>query len=88
MGHIQTGNIYVDANVCQLGGFENTLLGYRSRLHTRIAEGGHLESIDVVMFGRCGLVTQVVALAIVYMIISKLHNPINMQGVRYSATGL
>lgn len=54
MGHVQTGNIYVDGSVCQLGGFENTLLGYRTRLHSRIAEGDHMESIDVIMFGMCG----------------------------------
>jgi hypothetical protein len=66
LGHIQTGNIFVsfasgeaaggasmvDANVCcRLGGYENTLLGYKPRLHRLITEAGKLARIDSIMFG-------------------------------------
>ncbi len=78
IGHIQTGNIFVNitrgeigssggrgniheesgdagdeeqpANkiICRLGGYENTLLGYKSRLYHSIAEK---ERIDIIQFG-------------------------------------
>ena len=51
MGHVQSGNIFVDGNICQLGGYENMLLGYRSRQYREVAKEGHVDSIDVIMFG-------------------------------------
>ena len=38
--------------VCRLGGYENTLLGYRTLNYKKISEGGHLNKIDVIMFGK------------------------------------
>ena len=55
LGHVQTGNIFVDDNTCRLGGYENTLLGYRSQLYHKIEKAGCLESIDVLMFGEEGM---------------------------------
>ena len=51
IGHIQAGNIFVDGNVCQVGGYENTLLGYKTRLHRSIANENCLDDIDIIMFG-------------------------------------
>ncbi len=36
-------------SVCRLSGYENTLLGYRTRQYKLFAE--HADSIDVLMFG-------------------------------------
>ena len=33
LGHVQTGNIFMEGGECQLGGYVNTLLGYETRLH-------------------------------------------------------
>lgn len=42
----------MDPNVsCRLGGYENTLLGYRSRLYRSIESASELERIDMIMFG-------------------------------------
>ncbi len=52
--HVQTGNIYIvdkDEGVCRLGGYENTLLGYRSKLYRRVVQNDYYSSIDVIMFG-------------------------------------
>ena len=49
LGHVQSGNIFVQDGVCRVGGYENTLLGYRSRFY-RMCED-HLEHMDVIMFG-------------------------------------
>ena len=51
LGHVHTGNIFVEGGVYLLGGYENTLLGYRTRLYRLIEKSGCLESIDVIMFG-------------------------------------
>ena len=53
MAHVHTGNIYVDSedNV-RVGGYENTLLGYRTRLHRKLHDSGvNWELVDVFMFG-------------------------------------
>lgn len=42
----------MDGNVCQLGGHDNTFLGYKPRLYRKIAADA-LASIDVIMFGEC-----------------------------------
>lgn len=50
LGHVQSGNVFVGAdNACRLGGYENTLLGYRTRLFRLCRH--HEERIDIVMFG-------------------------------------
>ena len=51
LGHVHTGNIFVEGDVCRLGGYENTLLGYRTPLYDIIEEYNNLESIDIIMFG-------------------------------------
>ena len=38
---------------CRLAGFENTLLGYKTRLYKLLKE--HLNAIDVIMFGKMTL---------------------------------
>ena len=57
LGHVQSGNVFVvkdersrsDNFVCQLGGYENTLLGYKTRLYRLCKD--HLTHFDVIMFG-------------------------------------
>ena len=51
IGHVQTGNVFVDGDICQVGGYENTLLGYRTRFHHKIVEENCLEDIDIILFG-------------------------------------
>ncbi len=52
LGHIQTGNIYIQNNdTCRLGGYENTLLKNRARLHRTCANFKCLDAIDTIMFG-------------------------------------
>ena len=50
LGHVHSGNIFVQDGVCRLGGHENTLLGYRSRFYRMCQD--HLEHMDVIMFGK------------------------------------
>lgn len=52
LGHIQTGNIFVEDDehgreICKLGGYENRLLGYP----TLFQYEEYKEFIDVIMFG-------------------------------------
>ena len=42
----------LDNDQCVLGGYENTLLGYRSSCFQTIKQAGLMDKIDVVMFGR------------------------------------
>ena len=49
MGHIQTGNIFVEGEICRLGGYENTLLGYKTRSF-KICKP-YLDTIDLILFG-------------------------------------
>lgn len=52
LGHVHTGNIFiVSEDCCKLGGYENTLLGYRTRIYRECVKGGYLNSIDIIMFG-------------------------------------
>ena len=51
VGHIQSGNIFVVDDVCKLGGYENTLLGYKTRIY-RICKD-HLDHFDTILFGKC-----------------------------------
>ena len=49
---VQAGNIFiVDDGQCVLGGYENTLLGYRTALYATLAHNRLLEYSDVIMFG-------------------------------------
>ena len=47
---MQTGNIFLEGDYCRLGGFENTVFGYKTRLTSLLT--GHMESMDLVMFGK------------------------------------
>ena len=53
LGHIHTGNIFIEVDgkneKCRLGGYVNTLLGYRSEVHAKMT---YDKDIDVIMFGR------------------------------------
>ena len=49
LGHIHSGNVFVLEDTCYLGGYENTLLGYKARLYSRCKE--HLDKLDVILFG-------------------------------------
>jgi PX domain-containing protein kinase-like protein len=49
LGNLQSGNIFVDRKICRLSGYENTLLGYRSR-HYRLVKV-HPDAMDTIMFG-------------------------------------
>ena len=51
LGHVQSGNVFVGgADICHLGGYDNTLLGYRTRLFRLCRH--HEDRIDIVMFGK------------------------------------
>ena len=56
LGHAHSGNIFVtlenDVEVCQVGGYEMTLLGYRTTLYRRIKEKKILKCIDIITFGK------------------------------------
>lgn len=53
LGHVHTGNIFVvSSNLCKLGGYENALLGYKTKVYKRCVEVDCVNSIDVVMFGK------------------------------------
>ena len=43
----------LDHSPCRLAGYENTLLGYKTRLYKLLKE--HLDAIDVIMFGEITL---------------------------------
>ena len=49
LGHIQSGNIFVVQDVCKLGGYENTLLGYKTRLYRLCKD--HMDHFDTILFG-------------------------------------
>ena len=50
LGHVQSGNIFVVDDVCRLGGYENTLLGYRTRLFRLCKD--HMQHFDIILFGK------------------------------------
>lgn len=53
MGHLHSGNVFVTSdNCCKLGGYDNSLLGYRTRLYKKCDQEGYLKTIDVILFGR------------------------------------
>ena len=49
LGHIQSGNVFIVNDVCLFGGYENTLLGYKTRLYKMCKE--YHDRLDVIMFG-------------------------------------
>ena len=49
LGHVQSGNVFVVNGVCRLGGYENTLLGYKTRLFRLCKD--HTAQLDVILFG-------------------------------------
>ena len=51
IGHIHTGNIFHTERGFVLGGYENTLLGYKTKLYRELAGKNHLDNIDAIMFG-------------------------------------
>ena len=51
LDHVQSGNIFVVDDICHVGGYENTLLGYKTRLYTMCKE--HLQHFDIILFGTC-----------------------------------
>ncbi len=52
MGQIQSGNVFVVDGRCVLGGYENTLLGFRTSSFASLQENGLLDKMDVIMFGK------------------------------------
>ena len=53
LGHVHSGNIYVLSDSrCVVGGYENTLLGYRTKSYKRCVEQKCLEHMDKIMFGK------------------------------------
>ena len=54
LGHVQSGNIFVVNDVCQLGGYENTLLGYKTKLFMFCKD--HLDRFDTILFGEIYIV--------------------------------
>ena len=52
LGHLHTGNIFVlSPKQCKLGGYENMLLGYRTKLYRKCQEEDYLQYMDIIMFG-------------------------------------
>ncbi len=43
-----------EGDVCKLGGYENRLLGYRTRLYNLCQTFNCTEDIDIIMFGKNG----------------------------------
>lgn len=56
LGHLHTGNIMVEGDVCKVGGYENTLLGQKTCQRV-FAHLKHTNSIDLTMFGMCMEIT-------------------------------
>ena len=56
LGHVHSGNIFVtedsEGEWCHVGGYEQTLLGYKTKLYRDIQKKGLLKDIDIIMFGR------------------------------------
>ena len=48
--HVQSGNVFVVDDICLLGGYENTLLGYKTRIYRLCKD--HLSHFDVILFGK------------------------------------
>ncbi len=53
LSFVHTGNVFVKGGICKLGGFENTIMGYRTKMHNLLASCK--DKMDVIMFGELGL---------------------------------
>ena len=51
IGQIHSGNVFLIEDRCVLGGYENSLLGYRTHCYQELSQKGLLDKIDVIMFG-------------------------------------
>ena len=49
IGHVQTGNVFVVNDICKVGGYDNALLGYKTRLYRLCKD--HTAHLDVILFG-------------------------------------
>eukprot|EP00117_Sycon_ciliatum_P050324 scpid76365/ scgid35535/ Slowpoke-binding protein len=51
--HLHSGNVFVDGRSCKLGGYEQTIFGYPSRMYplVRRAVKDDLDALEVVLFG-------------------------------------
>ena len=52
IGQIHSGNIFHGEEKYMLGGYENTVLGYRTSQYADIKKEGMQDSIDVIMLGK------------------------------------
>ena len=52
IGQIHTGNIFKIGDKYVLGGYENTLLGYRTALYSFFSMNNLLDHMDEIMFGK------------------------------------
>ena len=68
IGQVHAGNVFVEEGRYVLGGFENTLLGYRTSQYAEIKNEGLLEGIDIIMLGR----VQIQVMDVRYKLIAKL----------------
>ena len=58
LGHVQSGNIFVINEVCKLGGYESTLLGYKTRLYKLCKD--HMDHFDTILFGELVVSTSLI----------------------------
>ncbi len=53
IGQIHSGNVFISNNKDYiLGGFDNSLLGYRTSIYAVVSQKGLLDNIDIIMFGK------------------------------------
>ncbi len=50
VGQIHTGNVFLDGDICRLGGYENTVLGYEPHSAALFADYWYCR--DTLMFGK------------------------------------
>ena len=50
--HVHSGNIFMSDSGCTVGGYDNTLLGYRPAIYRQLDETT-LPHVDAIMFGEC-----------------------------------
>ena len=83
-GHIHTGNIFLDGDVCQLGGLENMLLGCRPRDHWKFDD--YKNMMDIFMLGECALLRHLnLQIYVRWMILSNsTYNSSLLEGMLYT----
>ena len=62
LGHIHTGNIFLEGEYCRLGGIENWLLGYKPHLLQLFQSSGCHGDLDAILFGelsRCAFCSNI-----------------------------